>query len=248
MYNYRIAVQYDGGRYDGWQRLGRDASDNTIEFRIKEILKKLTGEETEIFCGCRTEKGVHAYGQVANFKLNSRQNCAELKNYLNRYLPRDIGVNQVEEVDERFHSRLNAKSKTYIYRIDTGNVANVFDRKYSYHTFYKLNYDAMNQAAEYFLGKHDFKAFTTAKKSKSTEKEIMELSIELKDNAICEIKIIANDFLHNMARFMIGMLLDVGNGLKKPENVRDILDGKEVQMSLPAESYGLFLYDVCYEK
>ena len=220
MYNYRIAVQYDGGRYDGWQRLGRDASDNTIEFRIKEILKKLTGEDTEIFCGCRTEKGVHAYGQVANFKLNSRQNCAELKNYLNRYLPRDIGVNQVEEVDERFHSRLNAKSKTYIYRIDTGNVANVFDRK----------------------------AFTTAKKSKSTEKEIMELSIELKDNAICEIKIIANDFLHNMARFMIGMILDVGNGLKKPENVRDILDGKEVQMSLPAESYGLFLYNVCYEK
>lgn len=248
MYNYKILMQYDGGRYDGWQRLGRDSSDNTVEFKIKEILKKLTGEEIEIFCGCRTEKGVHAYGQVANFKLNSRQNCVELKNYLNRYLPRDIGVNQVEEVDERFHSQLNAKSKTYVYRIDTGNVANVFDRKYSYHTFYKLNYDAMRQAAGYFLGKHDFKAFTTAKKSKTTEKEITELSIELKSNTICEIKITANDFLHNMARFMIGMLLDVGSGLKKPENVRDILNGKEIQMSLPAESYGLFLDNVCYEK
>ena len=78
MYNYRILIQYDGGRFDGWQRLGKDASENTVEFKIKEILKKMTGEEAELFCGCRTEKGVHAYGQVANFKLNSRQNCMEL--------------------------------------------------------------------------------------------------------------------------------------------------------------------------
>lgn len=248
MYNYRILVQYDGGRYDGWQRLGKDSSDNTIEFKIKEILKKLTGEETEVFCGCRTEKGVHAYGQVANFKLNSRQNCVELKNYLNRYLPRDIAVKQVEEADERFHSQLNAKSKTYLYRVDTGNVANVFDRKYSYHTFHKLDYNAMKQAAEYFLGAHDFKAFTTAKKSKSTQKNIMDISIEQKDNALLEIRVTANDFLHNMARYVIGMLLDVGSGLKKPENVRDILNGKEIQMSLPAESYGLFLEKVGYEK
>lgn len=109
MYNYRILIQYDGGRFDGWQRLGKDASENTVEFKIKEILKKMTGEEAELFCGCRTEKGVHAYGQVANFKLNSRQNCMELRNYLNRYLPRDIAVLKVEAVDERFHSQLHCK-------------------------------------------------------------------------------------------------------------------------------------------
>lgn len=246
MYNYKILVQYDGGRYDGWQRLGKDAADNTVEFKIKEILKKLTGEEVQIFCGSRTEKGVHAYGQTANFKLNSMQNCMELKNYLNRYLPRDIAVLQAEAVDERFHSQLQAKAKTYLYRIDTNNIANVFDRKYSYHTFHQLDFEAMDKAAQYFLGKHDFKAFTTAKKSKSTEREIFQIDISRKDSGIAELRITANDFLHNMARLMIGMLLDVGSGLKKPENVRDILAGKEIQMSLPAESYGLFLEEVRY--
>ena len=151
MYNYRILIQYDGGRFDGWQRLGKDASENTVEFKIKEILKKMTGEEAELFCGCRTEKGVHAYGQVANFKLNSRQNCMELRNYLNRYLPRDIAVLKVEAVDERFHSQLLAKETTYLYRIDTKSIASVFERKYSYHTFHPLDYEAMNKAAAIFL-------------------------------------------------------------------------------------------------
>ena len=239
MYNYRILIQYDGGRFDGWQRLGKDASENTVEFKIKEILKKMTGEEAELFCGCRTEKGVHAYGQVANFKLNSRQNCMELRNYLNRYLPRDIAVLKVEAVDERFHSQL-------LYRIDTKSIASVFERKYSYHTFHPLDYEAMNKAAAYFLGKHDFKAFTTARKSKSTEREIKNITISCDESGIAQLRITANDFLHNMARLMIGILLDVGTGLKKPENVRDILDGKDVQMSLPAESYGLFLEEVRY--
>lgn len=246
MYNYRILIQYDGGRFDGWQRLGKDASENTVEFKIKEILKKMTGEEAELFCGCRTEKGVHAYGQVANFKLNSRQNCMELRNYLNRYLPRDIAVLKVEAVDERFHSQLLAKETTYLYRIDTKSIACVFERKYSYHTFHPLDYEAMNKAAAYFLGKHDFKAFTTARKSKSTEREIKNITISCDESGIAQLRITANDFLHNMARLMIGILLDVGTGLKKPENVRDILDGKDVQMSLPAESYGLFLEEVRY--
>ena len=232
MYNYRILIQYDGGRFDGWQRLGKDASENTVEFKIKEILKKMTGEEAELFCGCRTEKGVHAYGQVANFKLNSRQNCMELRNYLNRYLPRDIAVLKVEA--------------TYLYRIDTKSIASVFERKYSYHTFHPLDYEAMNKAAAYFLGKHDFKAFTTARKSKSTEREIKNITISCDESGIVQLRITANDFLHNMARLMIGILLDVGTGLKKPGNVRDILDGKDVQMSLPAESYGLFLEEVRY--
>lgn len=246
MYNYRILIQYDGGRFDGWQRLGKDASENTVEFKIKEILKKMTGKEAELFCGCRTEKGVHAYGQVANFKLNSRQNCMELRNYLNRYLPRDIAVLKVEAVDERFHSQLLAKETTYLYRIDTKSIASVFERKYSYHTFHPLDYEAMNKAAAYFLGKHDFKAFTTARKSKSTEREIKNITISCDESGIAQLRITANDFLHNMARLMIGILLDVGTGLKKPENVRDILDGKDVQMSLPAESYGLFLEEVRY--
>lgn len=246
MYNYKIVVQYDGSRYDGWQRLGKDDNSNTVSYKISEVLKKMSGEAAELVCGCRTEFGVHAYGQVANFKLSKPQNSQEINRYLNRYLPRDIAVLQTEAVDERFHSQMNAVSKTYVYRLDTGNIANVFERKYSYHTFDKPDFEAMKKAAEYFLGSHDFRMFTTAKKSKSTVRTIEAIELYSEGN-FSYIEITANDFLHNMARLMIGLLLDIGNGLKKPEAVRDILAGKEEQMSLPAESYGLFLKKVSYQ-
>lgn len=245
MYNYRLTIQYDGGRYDGWTRMGKDDNSNTVEHKICEVLKKMTGEDIELFCGCRTEKGVHAYAQAANFKLSSPKSAIEINNYLNRYLPRDIAVLKTEEADERFHSQLNAKSKTYVYRVDIGNIADVFERRYSYHTFDKPDMAAMRTAAQYMCGKHDFAAFTTAKKSKSTVKDIKSIDITV-DGNMAMIEITANDFLHNMARYMVGMLLDVGNKLKKPESVRDILDGKEVQMSLPAEANGLFLKCVNY--
>lgn len=245
MHNYRIRIQYDGGRYDGWQRLGKDKTDNTVEFKIKEVLNKLTGEDVVIYCGCRTEKGVHAEGQIANFKLNVFKKDYELMNYLNRYLPRDIAILELEEVDERFHSQLNAKAKVYEYRLDTADIADVFMRKYRYHTFEVPNFESMRKAADYFLGEHDFKAFTTAKKSKSTIRRIESIRI-LNENDYASITITANDFLHNMARYMIGILLDVGSGLRKPEDVKKILDGENLQMSLPAEGYGLFLKDVIY--
>ena len=206
MYNYRIEAEYDGGRYDGWQRLGKDASTNTIESKLTEIISRMTGETVDMYAGSRTEKGVHALCQTANFKLEKEVKAFELKNYLNRYLPRDIAVMSVTEVDERFHSQLNARLRIYEYRLDTGNVANVFRRKYAYHTFDMPDFEGTR----------------------------------------AYIRIEADDFLHNMARYMVGMLLDVGNGLKKPEDVRRCLDGENVQMSLPAESYGLFLVKVIY--
>lgn len=191
------------------------------------------------------KKGVLALCQTANFKLEKEVKALDIKNYLNRYLPRDIAVMSVSQVDERFHSQLNAKSKIYEYRLDTGNVANVFRRKYAYHTFSMPDFDAMRKAAGYFEGKHDFKAFTTAKKNKSTERTIKRINIQY-EGTRAYIRIEADDFLHNMARFMIGMLLDAGNGIKKPEDVKRCLDGENVQMSLPAESYGLFLVKVVY--
>lgn len=247
MYNYKIVLQYDGGRYDGWQRLGRDGSSNTIEAKIKDIISRMTGEEIDIYCGSRTEKGVHAFEQTANFKLNTRQKDYELRNYLNRYLPRDIAVLGVEAVDERFHSQLNAKSRVYEYRLDTADIADVFNRRYCYHTFEKPDFNAMRKAAEYFVGEHDFKAFTTARKSKSTVKRIDNIDILYNEkNQKAAIRITANDFLHNMARLMTGMLIDVGNGIKKPEDVKKTLDGEGIQMSLPAEPHALFLKKVIY--
>lgn len=245
MSNYKMTLQYDGGRYDGWQRMGKDESDNTVCSKITEVLRKMTGSEPEINCGCRTEKGVHAYGQVINVKLTDSPQPLELRNYLNRYLPRDIAVLTCDTADERFHAALNAKAVTYVYRIDVGNIADVFERKYAYHTFDMPDIDRMRKAAGYFIGSHDFKSFTTAKRSKSTVKTVSDVAIDKKDNIVM-ISITANDFMHNMARFMIGMLLDAGAGLKKPESVKDALDGGEVTMSFPAEVCGLFLERIDY--
>ena len=140
MYNYKLLLQYDGGRYDGWQRMGKDESSNTVEYKISEVIRKMTGETVQIFCGCRTEKGVHARQQTINFKLEERKKPYEIRNYLNRYLPRDISVLDVCEVGERFHSQLNAKQKVYVYQLDTGDVADVFERRYRYHTFEKPDF------------------------------------------------------------------------------------------------------------
>lgn len=177
MRNIKLTLEYDGSRYSGWQRLGKGETDNTIENKLLEIIYKMTGEKVELNCGCRTEAGVHAYAQVANFKTKSDRKLYEIKNYFNRYLPMDIAVIQVEEMPERFHASLNANSKTYLYRIAIGDVPSVFDRKYTYYSFHKPEVDLMKTAAEKLLGKHDFKDFSSVKKNKSTVKEIQMIDI-----------------------------------------------------------------------
>lgn len=246
MYNYKLTLEYDGGRYNGWIRIGKGEGNNTVSAKIADVVKKMTGENVEIFCGSRTETGVHAYGQVANFKLIKRVDAKELHHYLLRYLPQDIAVIKVEEVDERFHSQLNAKSRTYVYRIDTKKIANVFERRYMYHSFHELNMEAMEKAAEYFVGNHDYKAFSTSKRNKSTVRNVSKVSL-YDDGDSLEITMTANDFLHNMAKLMVGALLEVGNGRMKPEDIKQVLDGtKKLPDIQPAESQGLFLQSVEY--
>jgi tRNA pseudouridine38-40 synthase len=245
MHNDKLLLEYDGGRYNGWIRIGKGEGNNTISAKLAEVVKRMTGEEVEIFCGCRTETGVHAYGQVANFKLNRPVEPKELHHYLVRYLPQDIGVISVEEADERFHSQLNARSRTYVYRIDTKDVADVFQRRYMYHVFHKLDLEAMGRAGRLMEGSHDYGAFTSAKRSKSTVREVSEVSL-YDDGDSLDITITANDFMHNMARNMVGVLLEVGNGRMKPEEVTRLLEGKSRAELVPAESHGLFLQSVLY--
>lgn len=244
--NIRLVLEYDGGRYDGYQRLGKDESTNTIENKLSEIVNKLAGCETELNCGSRTEKGVHAYGQVVNFKLDTDMKMYEIKNYFNRYLPRDIAVINAEEMPERFHAALNARTRTYIYRIDCRDVADVFERKYMFHSFVKLNVEEMNKAAAYLLGSHDFKRFSTVKKSKSTVKNVKELSV-YGDGKEVTITMTANDFLHNMARIIAGTLMEVGSGKRKAEELQRIFDeNSDVIPGIPAEPQGLFLDSIEY--
>lgn len=247
MRNIKLTIEYDGGRYNGWQRLGKGESDNTIERKLLEIIEKMTDETVEINCGCRTEVGVHAYAQVANFKTNSNKKLYEIKNYFNRYLPMDIAVTEVEDMPERFHASLNAKSKTYVYRIAIGDVPSVFDRKYTYYSFHKPDITLMKKAAENMLGKHDFKDFSSVKKNKSTQKEIYLIDIYQDKNEI-QITMKANDFLHNMARMIVSTLLDIGLGNRNLDDIDQIFDpNSPVAGSAPASAQGLFLQEIEYK-
>ena len=246
MRNIRLILEYDGSRYNGWQRLGKGETDNTIESKLLEVIQKMTGEEVEIFCGSRTEAGVHAYAQTANYKTNTDMKLYEIKNYFNRYLPMDIAIIMAEEVPERFHSTLNAKSKTYLYRIAVGDTPSVFTRKFTYYCFHRPDLELMVKASEQFIGKHDFKNFSSVKKSKSTIKEVYGIEISKEPGEI-RISIKANDFLHNMARMMVSTLLEIGLGKRNIEDIVKILDpASEIEGNPPASAQGLFLKEVEY--
>jgi len=246
MRNIKITLEYDGSRYNGWQRLGKGESDNTIENKLLEVILKMSGEKVELNCGSRTEMGVHAYAQVANFKTKSVMKLYEIKNYLNRYLPMDIAVIDAEEMPERYHASLNAKSKTYLYRIAIGDVHSVFDRKYTYYCFHKPNLDLMKEAAKLLIGKHDFKDFSTVKKSKSTVKEIYLIDI-YQDAKEIQITIKANDFLHNMPRMLVSTLLEIGLGTRSISEIEKILDPNAIEDgNLPAAAQGMFLQEIEY--
>ena len=246
MRNIKLTMEYDGSRYSGWQRLGKGESDNTIENKLLEVIRKMTGEDVELNCGSRTEVGVHAYAQIANFKTNTKMKLYEIKNYFNRYLPMDIAVTEAEEVPERFHASLNAKSRTYLYRVAIGDAPSVFDRKYTYYSFHQPDLEQMRKAAKLLIGRHDFKNFSTVKKSKSTVKEIYDIDIEQKGQEI-HILIKANDFLHNMARMIVSTLLDIGLDKRDIEDITAILtSASEMIGSLPASAQGLFLKEVEY--
>ena len=246
MRNIKLTMEYDGSRYSGWQRLGKGESENTIENKLLEVINKMTGEAVELNCGSRTEVGVHAYSQIANFKTKSDLKLYEVKNYLNRYLPMDIAVIQAEEAPERFHATLNAKSKTYLYRIAIGDAPSVFDRKYTYYSFHKPDPDKMRDAAKLLVGKHDFKDFSTVKKSKSTVKEVYAIEVEEKEKEI-HITMKANDFLHNMARMLAATLMEIGLEQRSPKELTAILDPEQdAAGSLPASAQGLFLKEIEY--
>ena len=245
MRNIKLTIEYDGSRYQGWTRLGKNESNNTISNKIIEVLKKMTGEYLiELNCGCRTEAGVHAYAQVANFKTECDMPLPEIKHYLNRYLPMDIAITEVEEVPERFHTQMNASSKTYLYRMTIDDVPSVFDRKYTFHCYHIPDKNLMQQAALLLVGKHDFYNFSSAKKSKNTEREIYDIQI-YGDTEEMQIMIRADDFLHNMARFLVSILLDIGFGMRKKEDIEDIFSGIQYPGE-PCDPKGLYLQEITY--
>lgn len=239
MNNYKLVIQYDGGRYKGWQRLGN--SDNTIQGKIENVLSEMTGRKIEIIGSSRTDAGVHAFAQVANFKISENFTESEVMNYLNRYLPHDISVVDVSLVDERFHARYNAKDKTYVYKIWNKEYTNPFMRKYSMHVEKTLNVEEMKKACQHFIGEHDFTAFSNAKsKKKSMVRKIHSLDLEENEGFI-HIRIKGNGFLYNMVRKIVGTLIKVGLGELETESIPKIIQSKERDQAGFAEAGGLHL-------
>ena len=244
MKNYKITVSYDGTKYNGWQRQGN--TKNTIQERFENVLSQMCGCNVEIFASGRTDAGVHAECQVANFKCNIAMSCNEIMDYLNRYLPTDILVTSVEEAAERFHSRLNAVSKTYEYSIAIQK-PDVFIRKYVYFADGKPDIEKMHSAANLLLGEHDFKGFSSVGKTKkSTVRTINSIEVTEK-HGIIKIRINGNGFLYNMVRIIAGTLYEIGIGKIKESVIGEIFEEKNREKAgttLPA--CGLKLIEVFY--
>lgn len=242
--NYRLKIQYDGTKYHGWQRLQKF---ETVQGKIEDVLSKYFGHKIEINGAGRTDSGVHAKGQIANFKVNGEYDKSEILTYLNKYLPDDIAVIEVEEADERFHSRLSAKGKVYEYRVLNSEISDVFGRKYVYQIPEKLDVEAMKEASGHFTGKHNFKAFCSNKRfKKSPVREIYSINIE-KENDEIRLRFYGNGFLYNMVRIIVGTLIEVGLGKRNPEEIpRIILSENREMAGETAPAKGLCLVEVLY--
>ena len=244
MRNLRLDICYDGTRYRGWQRLpGRD---DTIQGKLETTLSRILGEPIEISGSGRTDAGVHARNQVANFHTGSTMPAEEILSQLRRYLPEDIGIYSCRDVSERFHARLNAKEKTYLYRIWNSETPCVFERRYTASFPEALDISAMERAAEYLLGEHDFSAFCgNAKMKKSTVRYIRSIRICTVGEEI-QIQFTGNGFLHNMVRILVGTLIEVGRGQRQPESIGELFGGKRAEAGFLAPAQGLCLMEVFY--
>lgn len=246
MKNYKIILQYDGSRYKGWQV--QKNTDMTIQGKIEAVLERMAGHPVEVHGSGRTDAGVHALAQVANFKMEEHFEETEIFSCLNEYLPEDIRVNYIEEVPLRFHSRLNAVSKTYRYRIWNGAKADVFERKWVEVIPEELDLEKMKEASAFLTGTHDFMAFCGNRKmKKSTVRTITEIDI-VKKGAEVQISITGNGFLQNMVRIITGTLVEVGLGKREPDSVKEILEQKErAQAGYTISPRGLALVEVRYD-
>ena len=245
MRNFKVTLQYEGTRYQGWQK--QESTDNTIQGKLEALLSKMAGTKVEIQGSGRTDAGVHAAGQVANFHLDTDQSPSQIMDYMNFYLPEDIAVISIEEVPERFHSRLNAKGKTYLYRVINSPVPHIFDRKYAWTVEEKLDVDAMRKAAAFLEGTHDYKAFTSLKKSKkSTVRTVECILIEEVEDEI-RFTFRGDGFLYHMVRIMMGTLIEVGLHKKKPEEITGIFEkGLRENAGELVPAKGLTLLEVRY--
>lgn len=243
MRNIKIIVQYNGKNYCGWQK---QPDSMGIQGNLEYAIEKITGEKVKITGSGRTDAGVHALGQVANFFTESSIPAHRIPNALNSQLPKDISVIDAEEVDMEFHSRYSAKGKRYRYVIHNSRYRNPIVRETSYQVKYDLDVEKMKREAEALKGTHDFFGFMSSGSSvESTVRTITDVNITTEDDMIV-MEFEGNGFLYNMVRIISGTLVDIGRG-KIKKGMREIIEAKDrKEAGHTAPAHALFLKKVFY--
>jgi tRNA pseudouridine38-40 synthase len=243
--NFKLTIEYDGTDYHGWQR---QANDRTIQGEIENALMTMTGNKITLIGAGRTDAGVHAFGQVANFLCRTALEPHVFQKGLNSLLPKDIVITRCTQVSVKFHARYDVKSKSYHYRILNRELPAAIFRRYAWHIRKRLNLDAMSGSLCYIIGTHDFKAFEgTGSPRANTVRSVMHADLEKRNDGYLVFKIQGNGFLRFMVRNIVGTLVDVGLGKIMPRDINRILVSKDRNLAgITAPAHGLFLMNVNY--
>jgi tRNA pseudouridine38-40 synthase len=243
--NIKLIIEYDGTNYLGWQKQPRGI---TVQEALQSTLEKILKDKVNLIGSGRTDSGVHALAQVANFKTNSTMTTKQFQKALNSFLPKDIIVRDAQEVDLDFHSQYHAKSKIYVYKILNRSYPSALRRSRVWFVPHKLNYSLMRVASKLLLGKHDFKAFTLKNTdASSTLRTVLKVGLEEKAASTVEFEIEATGFLKRMVRLIVGTLVQVGKEKVSVAEFKDMLDGgQKNRFARSAPPSGLFLKEVRY--
>lgn len=246
MRNVKIVLEYEGTSYHGWQRQKNGAS---IQQILEEKAAVITGEGVKVIGSGRTDAGVHALGQVANFRTASSIDTKKLKDGINSLLPRDIVIRSLTEADPSFHARKDAVSKIYMYQICNRPVRPAINRNFVWAVYKPLDIGGMRQAASMLKGRHDFTSFSTVHTDvEEFTRTIMAIGMETGNDGMIRLYVEADGFLRYMVRTIVGTLVEVGKGKRSPADMGSILkaqDRKQAGMTAPAQ--GLFLKEVKYK-
>lgn len=243
--NYKLKISYDGSRYFGWEH---QPDRETIQGKIETVLARMVDKDmVDVIGAGRTDAGVHARAMIANVHLDTQMSPEEIRDYANRYLPYDIAILEVREAADRFHARYKAVGKTYQYTCFDGPIKPVFDRKYYTPLDQELDVEAMQEAAHFLEGKHDYKSFCGNSRMKKSTVRIVDTITVRRRKGYVYLTFHGTGFLQNMVRIMSGTLIEVGLGRKRPEEVGEILEACDRKVAGPtAPAKGLCLLKVDY--
>ncbi|MET3699903.1 tRNA pseudouridine(38-40) synthase [Bacillus oleivorans] len=245
MQRIKLTISYDGTNFNGYQV---QPDERTVQSELEKALERIhKGKLVKVTASGRTDRFVHAVGQVIHFDTDLSIPPDKWGRALNTLLPEDILVLDAEQVAADFHARFDAVRKEYRYKINLGLLPDLFKRNFEYHYHYPLDVRKMKKAAAYLLGTHDFTSFSSAK-SEAEDRIRTIYSIEIiEEKDAITFQFVGNGFLYNMVRILVGTLLEVGNGKRDPDSIQKLLEAKDRRLAgKTAPGHGLYLWRVEY--